>query len=180
MQAQREPSLAELALKADDLAGLPGVSGSALRKSGPTSADDLSQPLNTKNDLGPLTTVRAFLFKYEEAYAVEAGAWDGQYATYIGNYLYRYADSAQAEAAANELIKFVLQDPQGKPLDIGPQMTDSGTRGQTAMTIDLEGSAIYWFAAAKGRTLILLMVNGMPVPPTQEAFEALAIRILQK
>jgi len=179
-RAEREPSLAELALKADDLVGLPGVLGSALKKSGATSADDPSQPLNTKNDLGPLITAHESLFKYEDAYTMEATTWDGRYAAYIGNYLYRYADVAQAEAAANEWIKLILQDPRGKPLDIGSRVTGHGIGEQAAMIVDSEGGAMYWLTATKERTLILLMVNGMPVSSTQKVFEALANHILQK
>lgn len=178
--AQQEPSLAELALKANDLDGLPKISGSTLIKSGPILADDLSQPLNRSNSLGSLAAVRESLFQYVEAYGLGAVIWDGQYSAYVGNYLYRYSDPAQVVAVANEWTKSVLQQPQGKSLNINAQTPDRGVGGQAAMTMGSDGDAIYWFAAVKGRTLILLMVNGMPVPSTQKAFEALAARIQQR
>lgn len=176
-QPEREPSLAELALKADDLAGLPGVSDSVLRKSGPTSADDVSQPLNTKNDLGSLTIAREFLFEYEEAYAVEAGAWDGQYAAYIGNYLYRYPDPTQAQGIADQVIDAILRYPEGHL--IGLETQDGPISGRTAMFIGSEGDAIYWFVGTQDNVLILLTVNGPSTSSTEELFKALVTRALR-
>ncbi len=43
-----------------------------------------------------------------------------------------------------------------------------------------EGDAIYWFIGVRGRTLILLMVNGMPTPSTQKASESLIPHLLEK
>lgn len=172
-QAQQEPSLADMALKGSDLDQLPGVSGSRLIKSTPSLADDLSQPLS--NRYGLATGMTAYI----QAYIVGGVIGDGKYSAYVGNYLYRYRDPAHADAAADQWIKLVLQYPQSKSVDVKSPVPPTALRGQAAMTIGSEGDAIYWFAGAKGRTLILLMVNGMPVSSTPTTFQALVSQLMQ-
>lgn len=180
VQAQGEPSLAELALKADDLNRSPEISGSRLIRSAPSFADDAAQPLSRRYKSPAAPSEFAPLFDYGEAYVVGAVVGSANYSAYAGNYLYRYMDSAQAKAAADQWIKLVLQSPRSKLLDIGLQSPNSDMRGRTAMIIGSEGDVIYWWVGTKGRTLILLMVNGMPDPSTQKTFEALATRVLQR
>ncbi len=168
--AQPEPPLAELVLRPHEL-----PEDSVWKESSPTTADDLSQPLN-HNIFGPSTKV----LTYREAYKVGAVIWDSQYSAYVGNYLYRYADKAQAEAAANEIMELFLREGKDKLLSDGSQVVSRGVHGKTVVFVGSEGDAIYWFIGVKGRTLILLMVNGMPVPSTQKAFESLTTRMLKR
>jgi hypothetical protein len=179
VQAQGEPSLAKLALKANDLNKSPEISGSQLISSAPSSADDAAQPLSRRYKPA-MPSEFAPLFDYREVYSVGAVVGSGNYSAYVGNFLYRYKDPVQAKAAADLWIKWILQSPQGKLLDIGLQYPNSDMSGRAAMALGSEGDVIYWLVGTKGHVLILLMVNGMPDLPTQEIFKALATRVLER
>jgi len=175
-QTQTEPPLAELALQPHEL-----PEGSEWKGSGPTNADDVSQPLDKTNDIGLAGPASEFLTQYEEAYKVGAiVAIDSKYSAYVGNYVYRYADQSQAEAVAKALIDLVVQTHQGKLLLDKSQAVNGGVHGQAAMVIGTEGDAIYWFAGVKDRTLILLMVNGMDTTSTSASFESLAALMMKR
>ncbi len=175
-QAQTEPPLAELALHSYEL-----PEGSEWKGSGPTNADDVSQPLDKTNGIGLTGPASEFLTQYEEAYKVGAVvAIDSKYSAYVGNYVYRYADPSQAEAVAKAVIDLVLQTHQGKLLRDVSQTANGGVSGQAAMFVGPEGDAIYWFAGVKNRTLILLVVNGLDTASTSASFESLAALMMKR
>lgn len=174
VQAQREPALAELAIKPDDLKGLPGISGFKFIRSGPSSVTDSTQPLSDSN--ANLLLNDALM--YEEAYAAAATIWDeaNRVGAFMGNYLYRYPDPTQARGIADQMIGAILRYP-GSHLS-GLQTQDGPISGRTAMFIGSEGDAIYWFVGTQDNVLILLMVNGPSTPSTEELFKALVTRAL--
>lgn len=169
-RAPPEPPLAAWALHPHDL-----PEGSAWKDSGLTTADDPSQPLN-RHTSGWSAAVLA----YREAYKVGAVLWDGQHSAYVGNYLYRYADPAQAEAAAEEIVGHLRRAGQDRLLSPGSPVESRNLRGQTMGFSGSEGDALYGFIGVRGRTLILLMVNGMPAPSTEKAFESLIPHLLKR
>lgn len=175
-QTQTEPPLAELAIHSYEL-----PEGSEWKGSGPTIADDVTQPLNKTNGIGLAGPAGELLTQYEEAYKAGAiVATDGKHSAYVGNYVYRYADPSQAEAVAQALIDLVVQTHQGKLLLDIPQAVNGGVHSQAAMVIGAEGDAIYWFAGVSNRTLILLMVNGMDTTSTSASFESLAALMMKR
>lgn len=176
VQAQREPALAELAIKPDDLKGLPGISGFKFIRSGLSSVTDFTQPLNDSN--ANLLLNDALM--YEEAYATTATVWDetNQVVAFIGNYLYRYPDPTQARGTADRLIGAILRYHPGSHL-ISLETQDEPMSGQTAILIGSEGDTIYWFISAQDNVLVLLMVNGPSTPSTEGVFKTLVARVLR-
>lgn len=175
VQAQQEPALAELALKPDDLKGLPGTSGFKFIKSGPSSITDSTQPLNNSN----ANTLLSSASVYEEAYAVAATVGDdaSRVGAFVGNYLYRYPDPTQARGIADQVIGAILHYPGGHLISLETQ--DGPISGRAATFIGSGGDAIYWFVGTQDNILILLMVNGPSTPSTEGLFKALAVRILR-
>lgn len=175
VQAQREPALAELAIKPDDLKGLPGISGFKFIKSGPSSVTDSTQPLSDSTDL-----LLNNALMYEEVYAAAATIGDeaNRVVAVMGNYLYRYPDPTQAQGSADQVIGAILRYHPGGHL-IGLQTQDGPISGRTAMFIASEGDAVYWFVGTQDNVLILLMVNGPATSSTEELFKALVTRALR-
>lgn len=167
--AQQELPLAEMALQKDELPG-----SYQILDIGPTTFQDVSQPINSANS----TSFRAHSFL--EAYKVNALVGQAE----IGQYLYRYQDATQAEEQAQALITYALQDPKSQPMQ--PVLVDDGSKGipgvagQTIRFTSPEtGAVYYWFVDVQGRTLILLFVGGSENEHTRMTFEALKAHVQQ-
>jgi len=176
-QPQAARPLSELALQPDEL-----PQGSKRLGAGPITADDVSHPLNNSNlIIGAKGSpeARALLFKYTEAYKVEDVVWDGQYSAHVGNYLYRYANTAQAQAVAQALIES-NQDHSGAFVYDKAKTESSSVHGRAMRFVGTEGDAIHWLVGVKDNTLILLVVNGMSTPSTQQSFETLVALVLKR
>lgn len=177
-RAQREPPLADLALNANDLKAA-GITGLILRSSAPISPNDTSHPLNRRPDVSFVPALSEQQLEYQDVYRVEALAGADKSTAFVGNYLYRYAGPAQAQEVANAWTEAILQNPSAAPVNVEAQIRGNNLRGQAAVVTGSEGDAIYWFVAVEGRTLTLLMVNGLSSPPTQRVFEVLVERVVQ-
>lgn len=179
-QAQTEIPLANLALQPQDLS-----KGALWRGAGTVDAADMSQPLNrlnVENLSSNSMPDTASLLTYEDAYKVEAVELDesGSGVAAVGNYLYRYPDSAQAQAAANAFVAALLQVDRGTLLVDHVQAEKGDRLDQRIALVGSAGTAISWFAGVNGRTLTLLMVEGLPSPTTQAVFDDLVARLLSR
>ncbi|MER3459620.1 MAG: hypothetical protein C4309_14260 [Chloroflexota bacterium] len=168
VSAQQELPLAEMALQEYEL-----PKAHQILSAGPTTFQDVSQPINLAN------SVAFRVHQFHEAYKINVLAEEAE----IGHYLYRYDDKTQAENQAKALITYALQDPRVRPV----QPRDDGNKehrslsGQTVQFTNTEAGAVYyWFIDVQGRTLILLMVGGPAGERTRTTFEALKDRVQQR
>ncbi|MES4787643.1 MAG: hypothetical protein C4294_19620 [Nitrospiraceae bacterium] len=184
--AQREPSLTDLAIKADDLQRLPDVTGSAVIDFGTLGRKDLSHPLS-KNQNPSMRSASEALFSFNEGYAITARVWGNDHGGFMANYLYRYANAAQAQAAMNELMNVFanagLQRTGAKPLNINtPTKPKAMSEQAFAIKASDGGTTIYWFVGVKGRVLNLLIMDTSSSfeGPIYRPFEALVNIARQK
>jgi len=157
VQTNLQIPLSELAIQPQTLTDTP-----ELFQIGAIRADDPEQPLNrAASDLaeradGPL-------LDYREAYRVQG--FNQKRGVYVGNYIYRYADSAQAAAAAQAFFD-ATAEYQGKLLSEGPD-------GRTILLVGSAEDGLYWYCGVRDNVLVLLMVNGPLSSETQASFEEL-------
>ncbi len=187
-QEQPVSPLAQQVLQRDDLPNSQGYYAEEVtedRFPGPSS------PVNT-----PLQA-EGFLEGYE------ASAWhpytlqeevneelvkDGQSGAFVLNVAYKYQNKSQAEAAFEQQIAFFDQklptDFKVESVDYDRSLaTANGMYGHaTRLTYPSEGItwATYWFLGIKDNTLMLLMVDGLPDPATQEVFDSLVTIVVQR
>lgn len=178
-RAQSESRLADLALQPQDVSKDAQWLGAST-----VDATDVSQPLNRVNveslsSTPPLDA--ASVLAYESAYKVEAVELDenGSGLATIGHYLYRYPEKTQAQAASEAIFNTMAQVTHGDILDNGAATEENGYVGRTLKVSNPEeGTVVNWFVGVNGRTLNLLMVEGLPLPSTQALFDGLVNRVL--
>ncbi len=157
VQARLEIALSDLAIQPTILTDTP-----ELLQIGPISADDLEQPLN-RSAAELSRQADGVVLSYREAYRVQG--FDQKRGVYVGNYLYRYIDSSQAQAAAQAFLDAAAEH-QSKLLSQVPG-------GQAVLLTGSSGDGLYWYCGVQDNVLILLMVNGPLSPETLSSFEQL-------
>lgn len=177
-QAQSEAPLAALALQPQDVS-----QGALWKGAGPVDPTDVSQPLNSlqvENLSGSLLQDATSLLKYEEAYKVGAVELDegGSGSVFVGNYLYRYPDQKQAQAAAEAFVAASTRVDRAELL-VDPDQAKNGEFADQRIKLSgSEGTVIFWFVGVDGRTLSLLFAEGLPSSGTQGVFDGLVERVL--
>lgn len=159
--AQQAQPLAKMALQEEEL-----PRGVQALHAGPISFEDLSHPLNSENTL---PVVHQFLEAYQISFLGEK--------IHGGHYLYRYEDPKQAEEQATRLVAYISQEAQRlQPvrIDDGSALPGQRVKGQAFRFTDPEtGGVFYWFIGVKERTLMMLLVVGLPNEETRTTFELL-------
>jgi hypothetical protein len=119
----------------------------------------------------------------------ETTAQSKQGGLFILNIAYQYHDKDQATRALERQLKwFNRQD-----IAMNAQVTHVGYDESLAAANDVNGSAMqltysqedqawvtYWFLGVKDNTSMLLMVDGLPDPATQEVFDSLVTIVVQR
>ena len=167
VSAQLEQPLAEMALQEREL-----PANTPILSAGPVSFEDPSHPINAMNSAS--FRVHEFL----EVYQLDAVGDQID----IGNYLYRYDSAIHAEEQAKAFIEYALQHKELQPVLISDSSdVNRGVKGQSIRVVSPEtGGIYYWFIGAKGRTLILLAVTGLPNESAQATFESLKATVQQR
>jgi len=129
----------------------------------------------------------------------EMGAWypftlrhgvsEGQQGgAYVLNVVYQYQDEAKAVAALERQLEWfhwrdIAVDAKAEPVSYDESLAAANDVRGSAMrlTYSQEGQTwvIYWFFGVKGDILMLLMVDGLPDPATQDVFDTLVAKIVQ-
>nr|HID14406.1 hypothetical protein [Anaerolineae bacterium] len=114
---------------------------------------------------------------------------DGQGGAFVLNLVYRYRDSGQARAALERQLKFVQQqdvpvDVKVESADYDESLTAANDVYGRAIRITYPSEGITWvtcyFFGVKRNILMLLIVDGLPDPATQDVFDTLVTKIVQR
>ena len=119
---------------------------------------DTSHPLNQHAVEETWPTEGEGLLAYQSGEKLSAFLPDQGVA--VASYFYRYDRAAQAEQAAEQLARYLRGESGLMAEKAGPQRA-AGFRGEGFLLSGSEQDAVYWFVGAQGKTLFLLMVNGM-------------------
>ncbi len=167
--------LSTIALQAEDFPPRSELIGE-----GSITPYDVAQPLSSSNSLVSaqhLGEVETFLYRYQEGYKVERVVWDGRSGAFAGNYLYRYADSRQAQAVAQAIHDFLQARSAPTALEQG-RRSGRKVQGWIGASQDDEGGLTCWFVGTRDDLLILLIVDGMP--SAKATFETLVATLLTR
>lgn len=112
-----------------------------------------------------------------------------QSGAFVLNTVYQYRDKDQADMALNlQLEWFNRQDiaVDAKANRVGYDESLAAANGVHGSAMQLTYSqedrtwVTYWFLGVRGNTLMLLMVDGLPDPATEEVFNTLAAKVIQR
>lgn len=172
---QQDSLLTNLAIRPDQLPG-----GSEWIEAGPVSAADVTQPLNISNERIVQSVEAGWeLFSYQTAYRVEALVPSGDSAVHIGNYLFRYSDSREADRAATILRDFALSLSGSPSLQLVEPSDQEDFQGQVVTFVGAEGDTIQWFIDTRGEVLVLLTGNSIGNPFAEQTFVSLIGKLSQ-
>jgi len=108
---------------------------------------------------------------------------------YVLNTVYQFQDEAHAAAALEQQIEFYEKSDVPEDVRIVPVSYDTslafrkGVQGR-AYAVRYPSDGTYWesyyFLGVQGNMLVFLMVDGLPDPATESAFNALVTKMIQR
>ena len=107
---------------------------------------------------------------------------------FVLNVVYQYQDEAQARQALEQQLEWfnsadIAPDARIEPLDDRLFIDAAKIQGRAfELTYSQEGRiwSTYWLFGVKDSFLVLLMVDGLPDPATQEVFGTLVTKVIQR
>ncbi len=144
------------------------------------SSDEIGHPLYS----GPMSSLRSQLYGKDQNLifgykaARRFAALLPAQGVIVIEFAYEYGTVTEAEQAAQ-----VLQDHvQGAAtlLHVKDFQRAKGLRGRGFLLKGDEGDSVYWFIGSQGKSLILLLVNGMEQSSVSSAFDLVVQKLMDK
>ena len=146
---------------------------------------------NKEEDRGhPLTAVNLYDFSSADQQQIFAytsrqsfGALQPDVGVLVASFSYEYTTEAQAEQAAQILQQYILQINETAARVESPGKVSPDTRGLRGQGLKVKGEEdedIYWFYGCRGKTLVLLLFDGLDSTATSSAYQDTMAKLLNK
>lgn len=159
--------LDQLAQRVGEIRDSEGVQMAELAPPNSLSMSDPANPLVAVHKSAPSTLSRSYL----EAYHISKLLPSKLGSVVVQIYAYRFAANDQSEAAAKEFVNTALTDAKTGAARVVPHGISMPSQDDSFTFTGSEGTSINWHVAVRGRTLILVMVEGGALPSTQTVFQ---------
>ena len=143
--------------------------------------DDISHPLNSTAILQFPSTDQQALSSYKSRR--NFGVMQPDVGVLVGNFSYEYSTEAQAEQAAQILLQDIPQRVETAVLIESPGKVSPDTGGLQGQGFKIKGEEdedIYWFYGRRGKTLVLLLFDGLDSTATSSAYQDTMAKLLNK
>jgi hypothetical protein len=118
------------------------------------------------------------LFSYQEVRSFSAFLQREK--AVVAHYIYAYETAETAGAAADILRKRGFSDRQDIKILNAERLQERALRGHAVTIEDREGTPIYWCIGHKGKTLTLLMVDGLEKSAVDSVADAVMEKLFEK
>jgi hypothetical protein len=154
-------------LQLDDL-----PAGAVVLANDSPTADETFHPLGS----GQTSSLPSKLFGYKAVHSFAALV--PAQGVVVMNFVYEYMTNTEAEQAA-EILRSDIESA-ATMLQVNDFKEAKGFRGQGFLLKGDEGDSIYWFVGVRGKSLVLLMVNGMDQVSVSSVFESTMQKLMAK
>jgi len=149
-------------------------------KDGAYEEDEASHPLNSHE----LSTLRQLpegeqqaIFSYKKVRSFSAFVPSKE--AVVAEFTYEYATAEQAGAAVQILQEKWIPDGKAEVLTSEP-LQGGGLSGRVFTMRDGDGYPLYWFVGSEGKTLMLVIVNGLEQPGVDALADGVIERVAEK